>query len=102
MNNECICVFFRLVIELYRPKSGSTSPKDHIFKLIFNGEDITRKLKFCRTRVGWSKTGCSLTDLSNFHNSILPNMGEFTYRQACKVEKREDNKGQGKTRSKES
>lgn len=67
----------RLIFELYKPLSNT---RDHVFKLIYNGEDITRQLTFCPSL---PDDGCNLRGLVNHYLSILPSMGKHSYADAC-------------------
>ena len=70
----------RLIFELYKPVS-SKSQSEYLFKIIYNGRDVTRQLPFCVTRIGWTYSGCALNDLINYFHNML---GGMEYVEACK------------------
>lgn len=74
----------RLVFELYSPTFEANSD-EYLFKLIYNGKDLTRQLKFCISKVGYVQTGCALRDLVHYIDNLLPSLGGATFEQACRL-----------------
>lgn len=74
----------RLIFELYKPSTDSSSV-GYLVKVIFNGKDVTKRLKFCVSDVGWAQTGCALKDFINYCGTILVNLGHPTIGQACRI-----------------
>ena len=69
----------RMVFELYRPQSNK---QDYLFKIILNGKDLTRELKFCG--VDLDRTGaCGLKYLTNYYLNLFRNSRYKNYADAC-------------------
>ncbi|XP_067951095.1 2-phosphoxylose phosphatase 1-like [Watersipora subatra] len=74
----------RVMFELYRPTVDADT-EEFLLKIIYNGQDLTRLLKFCTTRIVWSGSGCALRDFINYFRNMLPSVGGDNFGRACRV-----------------
>ena len=74
----------RVVFELFSKGDAKTTQKTYYIRVLFNGEDKTKQVRFCK-----GKTIDGMCPLSYFQNFVfhedLQYFGKTTYREACQV-----------------